>query len=65
LPHRDCGARALVGRLSYFLHNPQITAERYYEPILRHLRSAFAGEAILLTLDTSLLWDRLQDNAYW
>jgi hypothetical protein len=54
-----------MGRLSYFLHNPQITAERYYEPILRHRLSAFAGEAILLTLDTSLLWDRLQDNAYW
>lgn len=58
LSHRDCGARAHMGRLSYFLHNPQITAERYYEPMLRHLMSAFAGEAILLTLDTSMLWDR-------
>jgi hypothetical protein len=36
LSHRDCQARAHMGRLSYFLHNPQITAERYYEPILRH-----------------------------
>jgi hypothetical protein len=56
--HRDCSARAHMGRLSYFLHNPQITAERYYEPILRHLLSTFAGEPLLLTLDTSTLWDR-------
>ncbi len=58
LSHRDCGARAHRERLSYFLHNPQITAEWYYEPILRQALSAFAGEAILLTLDTSILWDR-------
>lgn len=58
LSHRGCGARAHMGRLSYFLHNPQITAERYYEPILRQALSAFGGEAILLTLDTSMLWDR-------
>ena len=58
LSHRNCGARAHMERLSYFLHNPQITAERYYEPILRQALSAFAGEAVLLTLDTSMLWDR-------
>lgn len=58
LSHRDCGARAHMGRLSYFLHNGQITAERYYEPMLRQALSAFAGEAILLTLDTSMLWDQ-------
>lgn len=58
LSHRDCGARAHMGRLSYFLHNEQITAERYYAPLLRQALSAFAGEAILLTLDTSMLWDQ-------
>jgi hypothetical protein len=58
LSHRDCQARAHMGRLSYFLHNQQITAERYYEPILRHLLSAFAREAIVLTLDTSVLGDQ-------
>jgi hypothetical protein len=58
LSHRDCQARAHMGRLSYFLHNQEITAARYYEPLLRHLLSAFAGEAILLTLDTSMLWDQ-------
>ena len=57
LSHRDCGARAHMGRLSYFLHNEQITAARYYEPMLRQALSAFAGEAVLLTLDTSMLWD--------
>ncbi|WP_052050097.1 hypothetical protein [Leptolyngbya sp. KIOST-1] len=58
LSHRDCGARAHMERLSYFLHNQQITSERYYEPILRQALSAFAGATILLTLDTSMLWDR-------
>jgi hypothetical protein len=58
LSHRDCGARAHMGRLSYFLHNEQITAARYYEPMLRQALSTFAGEAILLTLDTSMLWDQ-------
>ena len=58
LSHRDCQARAHMGRLSYFLHNEQITAERYYEPMLRQALTAFAGEAILLTLDTSMLWDQ-------
>lgn len=58
LSHRDCGARAHMGRLSYFLHNEQITAQRYYEPLLQQALSAFAGEAILLTLDTSMLWDQ-------
>ncbi len=58
LSHRDCGARAHMGRLSYFLHNPQITAARYYEPMLRQALSTFAGASVLLTLDTSMLWDR-------
>ena len=65
LSHRDCQARAHMGRLSYFLHNEQITAERYYEPMLRHLLSAFAGEAILLTLDTSMLWDQFCLISMW
>jgi hypothetical protein len=58
LSHRDCGARAHMSRLSYFLHNEQITSARYYEPMLRQALSAFACEAILLTLDTSMLWDQ-------
>jgi hypothetical protein len=59
LSHQNCQARAHLERLSYFLHNQQINAERFYEPMLRHVLAAFAGEAVLLTLDTSMLWDQL------
>ena len=58
LGHRDCQARAHLERLSYFLHNPQISAERFYEPMLPHVLAAFASESVLLTLDTSMLWDQ-------
>ncbi|ASC71407.1 hypothetical protein XM38_023590 [Halomicronema hongdechloris C2206] len=57
LDHRGCSARAHLERVSYFLRNEQITAERVYRPLLRHVLPAFAGEAVLLTLDTSLLWN--------
>lgn len=58
LTHRGCQARAHLERLSYFLHNQQISAEQFYEPMLRHVLAAFAGERVLLTLDTSMLWDQ-------
>jgi hypothetical protein len=58
LSHRDCQARAHLERLSYFLHNQQMSAERFYVPLLRYVLAAFAGEPVLLTLDTSLLWDQ-------
>jgi hypothetical protein len=58
LRHRGCEARAHMERLSYFVHNPHITAERFYEPILFYVLQAFAGESVLLTLDTSMLWDQ-------
>lgn len=58
LSHRNCHARAHLERLRYFLHNQAIKAERFYEPMVRHVLAAFAGEAVLLTLDTSMLWDQ-------
>lgn len=58
LRHRGCQARAHMERLSYFVHNEQITAERFYEPIVRYVLPAFSGESVLLTLDTSMLWDQ-------
>lgn len=58
LSHRGCQARAHLERLSYFLHNQQISAEQFYEPILCHVLAAFAGGPVLLTLDTSMLWDQ-------
>jgi hypothetical protein len=58
LGHRACKARAHLERLSYFVHNQQISAERFYEPMLNHLLESFAGESVLLTLDTSMLWNQ-------
>lgn len=58
LSHRNCQARAHLERLSYFLHNQQIRAEQFYEPMLRHVLAAFTGQSVLLTLDTSMLWDQ-------
>lgn len=58
LRHRGCQARAHMERLSYFVHNQQITTERFYEPILHYVLQAFGGESVLLTLDTSMLWDQ-------
>jgi hypothetical protein len=46
LSHRWCGARAPMERLSYFVHNAQITAERFYEPLLRHALQALIGESV-------------------
>lgn len=57
LGHRDCQSRAHMERLSYFIHNDQISAERFYVPLLRHVLQGFTGESVLLTLDTSMLWD--------
>jgi hypothetical protein len=36
LSHRDCSARSHLERLSYFVHNPRITASIFYEPLLRN-----------------------------
>lgn len=58
LGHRPCGARAHMERLSYFLHNQHITAERFYLPLVRHALQAFQGTAVTLTLDTSILWNQ-------
>ncbi len=58
LGHRHCQARSHMERLSYFVHNDQINAERFYEPMLRHLLATLAGESVLVTLDTSMLWDQ-------
>jgi len=58
LTHRSCQARAHMERLSYFVHNHHITAEHFYEPLLRAALEAWEGTAVLLTLDTSVLWDQ-------
>jgi hypothetical protein len=58
LSHRDCQARSHLERLSYFVHNPKITAEIFYAPLIKHFLSVWSGEALELTLDTSMLWDQ-------
>ena len=57
LSHRSCQARSQMERLSYFLHNPRILSETFYEPLLKQWLNAWEGMSILLTLDTSMLWD--------
>ena len=58
LSHRDCKARSHMERLNYFVHNDYICAQTFYTPLLKQFLQAFAGEALELTLDTSMLWDR-------
>lgn len=58
LSHRNCNARAHLERLSYFVHNDAIKAETFYDPLMRHCLQAFEGAAVVLTLDTSMLWDQ-------
>jgi len=57
LSHRSCHARSQMERLSYFVHNPRITAETFYIPLLQQFLKAWEGESMTLTLDTSMLWD--------
>lgn len=57
LSHRSCYARSHFERLSYFIHNPKITSETFYTPLLVQFLQAWAGMAMILTLDTSMLWD--------
>jgi hypothetical protein len=57
LSHRQCKARSHLERLSYFIHNPQISAETFYAPLVENFLKAWTGMAITLTLDTSMLWD--------
>jgi len=58
LSHRDCQARSHMERLNYFVHNAHINAETFYVPLLKQFLSAWEGMAMLLTLDTSVLWDQ-------
>ena len=57
LSHRSCHARSHLERLSYFVHNPHITPETFYVPLLKQFLKAWAGMTMTLTLDTSMLWD--------
>ena len=58
LSHRDCKARSHMERLTYFVHNEHICAQTFYAPLRKQFLQVFALEALELTLDTSILWDR-------
>ena len=58
LSHRSCQARSHLERLGYFVHNPKITSETFYAPLVRQFLKAWAGTSVTLTLDTSVLWDQ-------
>jgi hypothetical protein len=58
LSHRSCHARSHLERLSYFVHNPKITSETFYVPLLKQFLQAWEGMPVTLTLDTSMLWDQ-------
>jgi hypothetical protein len=58
MSHRDCQARSHMSRLSYFVHNPNITASFFYGPLVRRFLRPWEGEDLTLTLDTSMLWDK-------
>ncbi len=58
LSHRSCHARSHLERLSYFVHNPKITSETFYVPLLKQFLKAWEGMPVTLTLDTSMLWDQ-------
>ncbi len=51
LSHRCCKARSHMERLSYFVHNPKITSETFYVPLLLQFLQAWAGMAMTLTLE--------------
>jgi hypothetical protein len=58
LSHRECKARSHMERLNYFVHNPKITAETFYFPMLQQFLKSWEGMGMTLTLDTSMLWDQ-------
>lgn len=58
LSHRECQAGRHMERLSYFVHHAHINTETFYVPLLKQFLSAWESMAMLLTLDTSVLWDQ-------
>ena len=58
LSHRECQARSQMERLSYFVHNPHIIAETFYNPLVKYFLQAFAGASLEIALDTSMMWDK-------
>jgi hypothetical protein len=58
LSHRDCQARSHMERLSYFMHNPSISDEVRYVPLLKQFLKEWTGQELILVMDTSMFWDK-------
>jgi hypothetical protein len=57
LSHRDCQARSHMERLSYFMHNPAISDEVLYVPLLKQFLKEWTGQELILVMDTSMFWE--------
>jgi Transposase DDE domain len=57
LSHRDCQARSHMERLAYFMHNPAISDEVLYEPLVKQFLQEWTGQELILVMDTSMFWD--------
>jgi Transposase DDE domain len=57
LSHRDCQARSHMERLSYFMHNPAVSDEVLYVPLLKQFLKEWTGQELILVMDTSMFWD--------
>jgi len=57
LSHRNCQARSHMERLSYFINNPAISEQVFYEPLLAQFLQEWAEQELILVMDTSMFWD--------
>jgi hypothetical protein len=55
----DVNAASSIRRFSRWLHNPKIDHERIYDAIIRNALRNWAGDRIILALDTSMLRDNI------
>lgn len=57
LSHRECQARSHMQRLSYFMNNPAISEQVFYEPLLAQFLQEWTEQELILVMDTSMFWD--------
>ena len=54
----EAKAESKVRQLSRWLHNPRIDVAAIYRPLIRTALQDYAGEKMVLAMDTSQLWER-------
>ena len=55
----NVNAASTIRRFSRWLHNPQIDTERIFDAIARNAFQNWAGDRIILALDTTILRDKV------